>query len=117
MFDLKSPCKNCPFRNDVVYPLRLDRVADILLSLTENDDWFACHKTTAHDEETDQQIVVDNSQHCAGAAILLDKISRPNQMMRVAMRLRIVDFSKFGNRDKVFDSIAEMLQHYRGDPK
>lgn len=108
---MKAPCENCPFRRDVVFPLRVARVQDILDDITHNDNWFACHKTTTHEDE--HVFAGSDAKHCAGAAILLDKIEQPNQMMRIMGRIERIDFSKLRLRGKVFDSITEMIDHYK----
>lgn len=79
-FDLKIPCKDCPFikGSSTNITLSEDRLEEIKEGL-ENDQTFICHKTL--DSPSPQQ------QHCAGALIYLEKQERPNQMMRIAERL------------------------------
>jgi hypothetical protein len=84
-FDLTRPCASCPFRSDIHFGLRPARVREIL-----GADSFACHKTVDYDEDGDGR-VKNNSQHCAGVLWILHKENRPNQLMRIAGRLRLWD--------------------------
>lgn len=94
-FDLRRPCENCPFRSDVILPLEVERVEEIVSAITEQDKTFACHKTTRFDPN-DGEAVLSNpkEQHCAGALIMLEKMERPNQMMRISERLGFYDRTK-----------------------
>lgn len=110
-FDLKRPCKDCPFRTDINFYLRTDRVKEICHSITVDDATFACHKTTQHDDEGDLQ-VTKKSQHCAGALIMLEKIDRPNQMTRIMERLGGYDRREMAMKAPVFDSPSHMIETY-----
>jgi len=108
-YDLKQPCANCPFRTDIPPFLTPGRAKDILDTLTRQQGTFTCHKT-AH------SLVGKGGQeqHCAGAMILLEKIGRPNQMMRIAERLRMYDHRQLNMDAPVFDSPADMLAAMKG---
>lgn len=94
-FDLRRPCDNCPFRSDVRFPLEVQRVEEIVQAITEKDLTFACHKTTRFDPETGEAVRGNpKEQHCAGALIMLEKMERPNQMMRISERLGFYDRTK-----------------------
>ena len=81
-YRLTKPCDNCPFRSDVRTYIRPASVDEIEVSLVH--DQFSCHKTVVdYTEPRDRSGEV----HCAGALILLEKIARPSQMMRIAERL------------------------------
>jgi len=111
-FDLRSPCGNCPFRTDVEFYLPTGRVKEICASITTGDKTFSCHKTTKHDDEG-RSIPHRGEQHCAGALVMLERINRPNQMMRIAERLRYYDRSKLRMDAPVFESTAAMIGHYK----
>lgn len=86
-FDLTQPCKDCPFlkgssTNRTLSEGRLDEIInDIRSGMT-----FTCHKTL--------ELKHNEQQHCAGALIFLEREDRPNQMMRIAERLRRYDRTK-----------------------
>jgi uncharacterized protein (DUF1778 family) len=84
MFNLKRPCTKCPFRTDVKPFIRTDRAEEIANSLAR-DNWFQCHETIEHNDEGGYKRS-KGEQHCAGAAITLLKMGRPNQLMRIGMR-------------------------------
>jgi len=96
-FDLVRPCPTCPFRvgGEAIRKLRPgrgDEIADILLS----DGSFLCHE--------------DESQHCCGAMIILEKLEQPNQMMRIAERTGGYDHNKLVDRDQVFDDFDSWIE-------
>lgn len=101
-----APCANCPFRSDRPFPLVRGRVRQIQGSLIRSE--FACHKTTETNDETGDTFDTENSVHCAGALILLEKIRRPSQMMRICERIGLYDPSKLQMDAPVYDSWEEM---------
>jgi hypothetical protein len=44
---------------------------------------------------------------------MLERLDRPNQMMRIAERLRYYDRTKLRMDSPVFESPAAMIEHYR----
>lgn len=111
-FDLRAPCANCPFRTDITFYLGTERVAGICKSITTGDATFSCHKTTKFDDDG-HSIAHRGVQHCGGALIFLERLGSPNQMMRIAKRLRFYDRSKLRMDAPVFESPAAMIDHYR----
>jgi hypothetical protein len=107
-FDLRKPCNNCPFRTDIVFTLAQARVEQIVHAITELDQTFACHKHLKNDDDG-FNIPHKNDQHCAGAMILLERIHRPNQMMRIAERVGLYDRHKLDMSAPVFGSADEMI--------
>jgi hypothetical protein len=73
------------------------------------DKMFSCHKTVTHDDEG-EPIKRDDELHCAGAAIVLEKMNRPNQMMRICERLGEYDRRKFKMDAPVFGSLDEFVK-------
>lgn len=76
-FDLKTPCKNCPFRNDET-AIRFackERAIEIEESAYRNG--FPCHlsavDTSDDDPENGGYVFGENTQHCAGAIIMYIK--------------------------------------------
>lgn len=117
-FEMTKPCENCPFRTDCPEEwLGEARATEILESLSVRDESFPCHKTTTlvdddNDEDGSQRINREDEQHCAGAMILLEKLDRPNQMMRIMGRLSGYDPKKLDMEQPVFDNGDEFIAHH-----
>jgi hypothetical protein len=110
-FDMKTPCTNCPFRSDVPAYLRKSRVREIENALVRRT--FACHKTTVDHEDEDgncDRIVVQESQHCAGALILLEKTECQSDSMQFAERLGIYTPDGLDLAAPVYNSFDEMIE-------
>lgn len=108
-FDLRTPCPHCPFRTDIPSylsgPERAKEIVDAIANGT-----FSCHNTVDHDEWGDgQNIPREEEQFCAGALIMLEKIDRPGQMMRIAERLGFYDRTKLNMDAPVFDDPEEFI--------
>lgn len=73
-FDLKTPCKNCPFRTDdtAIRFSGRERAEEIEESAYRNG--LPCHLSAdlIEDDEGDSggYVFGDNTQHCAGATIM-----------------------------------------------
>lgn len=106
-YSLVRPCAKCPFRSDIRAYLRQERVREIEDSLVRSE--FPCHETVMHDGEGDR-VRSDGEAHCAGALILLEKLGRPSQMMRIAERLGMYDASRLDMGAPVFDDFDEMAE-------
>lgn len=104
-YGMTTPCAKCPFRNDIRPYLRADRVREIEESLVRSE--FPCHTTVEHDDEGEWR-QTGKEIHCAGALILLEKLHRPSQMMRIAGRLKMYDPTKLAMDAPVYDSFDEM---------
>lgn len=96
-YTMTTPCDNCPFRRDT--PLGKSTTARRLAEFASAA--FHCHKTGTKDEEGSNFIPTEDSQHCAGALIYLEKRNRPSQMMRIAERLGMYDRSKLNMKAPV----------------
>jgi len=110
-FNLKKPCANCPFRTDIKFYLDDNRVDEICHSLIQEQQTFACHKTTHFDDDGEANIV-KKTEHCAGAMIMLEKMQRPNQLMRIAERLGGYDHTKLDMDSPVFETDDDMRDEY-----
>lgn len=78
-YDLRTPCKDCPFRKDV--PLH-DGVADSLPKLMGqfmggDDAFHTCHKTDPRSDSAEGQAFRGPIQHCAGFLIMLRRSRFP----------------------------------------
>jgi hypothetical protein len=117
-FDLKTPCKGCPFRTDCrPHWLSRARAFEIAQSIQKRGHTFPCHKTTEHDED-DNFVRTGNEQHCAGALLVLmqDGGLMSNQMLRIAANLRLFQ-PKFYTPEApavplVFSSFKLFIQHH-----
>lgn len=100
-FDLKTPCKDCPFilNSSTNSTLRKGRLEEIVDDIRTGSS-FICHKTIQ--EYTDKPV---KEQHCAGALIFLEREDNPNQMMRIAERIGFYDRQKLDiNRDDIINN-------------
>lgn len=107
-FDLRRPCPQCPFRSDIAAFLTPGRVREITNTMIRQQGTFACHKTTAHDDDG-EHCPSSSEQHCAGALIFLERLGRPNQMMRIMERLGGYDRTKLDMDAPVFATPAQMI--------
>ena len=113
LFDLVRPCSNFPFRTDCLEGwLGEERATEIFKALTEQQLTFSCHKTTTECEDTVNCHETENSQHCAGAMILLEKLEQPNQMMRWMERINKYDRLKLKMDSDVFDTGKAFIEHH-----
>lgn len=69
-FDLKKPCKQCPFIKGTTMALSPGRMEGIVESLRSDYNVFPCHKTAQHDEDEEGNSITvphENEQACMGA--------------------------------------------------
>ena len=102
-YDLRTPCNNCPFRNDIPPYIHPERVEEIM------GGEFACHKTTKHNDDG-EPINSGREQHCAGSLILHEKMECPHQMMRIMERFGGYDHTKLDMDAPVYGSVSEMVE-------
>lgn len=107
-YDLITPCAQCPFRSDVRPFIKAERAREIL---TGNAP-FACHKTCDYDGGEEGEITED-TQHCAGVLIILEKENAPHQMMRICERIGFYDRRKLRMDAPVYDSIHVCIAAHR----
>lgn len=107
-FDLTSPCPQCPFRTDIKPFLTRPRAKEIADGLLHQQATFACHKTTEHNDDG-EHVLRDSEQHCAGALIVLEKMNRPNQMMRIMERIRLYNRHALKMEAPVFDTLRAFI--------
>jgi len=105
-YSMTTPCAHCPFRTDIRPYLRPERVREIEASLVRAE--FPCHKTIEHDDEGEPILGGKSAIHCAGALILLEKLERPSQMMRICERIGMYDPTALDMSAPVFDSFDDM---------
>jgi hypothetical protein len=127
MFKLKKPCEKCPFRNNIPGYLTRARVIGLASALEQDGERFLCHSTLDYNaaddlylEDTDEAhdawaeaIVTADSQHCAGAAIVLARQGTPNRDMLMAERFGVWNRSELDLENKdVFQSMKEFIEHH-----
>lgn len=94
-YSMRSPCDQCPFLKSMSHAFSISRLEEFASGA------FHCHKTGTTDDDTGNFIPTEKSVACAGALIYLERRNRPNQMMRIAERLRLYDHSKLDMSAKV----------------
>jgi hypothetical protein len=103
-FDMKKPCKNCPFikGNCFEQSLSRERVSMIIEDIS-TDKTFPCHKHESPE------------QNCVGSALFVKKLEISNSMLQIAQRLRLYDESSLGLRKgtELYDNQQEMLNSYK----
>lgn len=112
-FTMTTPCASCPFREDVTFYLHPQRTREILTALLEHDQTFTCHKTLhseGWDEDEEHYAHTGDEQHCAGALIMAERLSKPPQLARIAERLRLYDHTKLDMAAPVFATPQAMVE-------
>lgn len=113
---MKSPCVSCPFRTDVTPFIHAERAEEIADALFQ-DSSFVCHKTVDYNAFEDDEVMefcpTGQESHCAGAMIVLAKMERPNQLMRIAMRLRVLDLDKLALEAPVYEDLTAFVERHR----
>lgn len=72
-FDLKTPCKNCPFRTDATAIRFQCRERAVEIEESAYRHGFPCHLSavdTSEDDEDGGYTFGEETQHCAGATIM-----------------------------------------------
>lgn len=87
---MTEPCDQCPFLKGS--PLNKTLSRSRLKEMASGA--FPCHKACKVDEDSGYVPRNDKTPHCAGALIYNEKRHTPNQMMRIAERLRMYDRTK-----------------------
>jgi hypothetical protein len=106
-YTLTNACTECPFRKN--RPGYLRRSRSIAHALIEGRPFF-CHKTCSG---VGNQVVGPNSQHCAGALIVLERMNMPTQAMRVAEKLGLYDRMKLKMQNpNVFKNLNQFIYHH-----
>lgn len=112
MFDLRRPCKTCPFKRGGLCGLRPPRILEILEAPA-----FQCHNTVLYGAGPDGDDIKNHAktQQCVGLIAFLHLQGRRNQITEVAARLSGYDPAAIDNSE-VCTSLGELLaQHGRCD--
>lgn len=105
-FNLKKPCKDCPFRKDSLKGWLGKERASEVANYANNDKTFPCHKTTRGKESSEQQ--------CAGALLLSKKQGKLNNnwLFRFAQRIGLFKANELSGEELIFDNEEEMSEHH-----
>lgn len=101
---LTKPCDQCPFTfQPKAVKLRRGRVEELANLLDSDNFSFHCHKTAySNQPERDRQ-------YCPGSMVLhMRHLGYPNQMMRIAHRLRLLDLDKLDG-SQVYEDVDDFL--------
>ena len=109
-FDLQKPCNQCPFRRESA-PGWLGpwEANELLRALRFLQEPLICHKTISED---DWDIVTDNHQACAGAAIFQNNslaLSRDHTTAEYQRELKQIPGQV---KESVFQRDSEFLEHH-----
>lgn len=107
MFDLKRPCKDCPFRKGVgeTFQLSMKRLREI-----KHSEAFQCHKTVDYENFHDaEKRAGDRPQQCAGLMAVLLRDKATNTIMQVAERIGRIDFSDLDPAGEAYASWADVI--------
>lgn len=107
-YTLTTPCKDCPFRTDVVPFLGPERAQDIADSCSEDANFY-CHKTVDYDSDSGASTISGRARVCAGFLITMERENRANQATRVAERLGMYDSTALDHDAPVYDSMSEWV--------
>lgn len=112
-FTMVRPCAHCPFRSDIPGYLHPERAKEIAASVVDRGEPFPCHETLAYSDDGDvERMTGPDSQHCAGALILNEKLRRPGQLARIAGRLGMYDCRRLDMAAPVFATARAFIRHH-----
>jgi hypothetical protein len=102
MFDIKSPCKTCPFRkgNGEKFQLSEKRINEITEATA-----FQCHNTVDYTADCATGCPGDRPQQCAGLMTVLRNEGRPNTIMQVAIRLGSLNLADVDPKNEAYASL------------
>lgn len=116
MFDLKRPCKTCPFRRGQGENFQLDaiRLQEIIEAVS-----FQCHGTVDYENFNNPRLRQGaKPQQCAGLMSLLHRAGRSNTIMQIAERVSDFRAAKL-DHSKVYATIDHVFVAHTGraEPK
>jgi hypothetical protein len=92
-YDMRQPCRECPYLIGSGFPWK---------SLIEHSSGeFACHMACELNDKGEYEASRENTPHCAGALIFLEKQNTPHQMMRICERIGLYDRTKLNMQANV----------------
>lgn len=94
-YTMTTPCKECPFLKGSGFTYRS------LMAHASGE--FACHKACELSEDGVYEAKSQDTPHCAGALIFMEKQGKPTQMMRICERIGMYDYTKLDMNANVGD--------------
>lgn len=94
--------------------LRRERAQEIAAGLA-GGAIFGCHQTTVDgpdDDDDGEMMMGPDSQFCAGALIVMEKLEAPNQAMRMAEGLGFYDPTRLDMDAPVVSSMLAFVSHH-----
>lgn len=117
-FDLKKPCKDCPFLKTTPYHEGIaDDLPNLWVSIEAGKAMHSCHKTDPRSDSPEGQRYKGPLQHCAG---LLTMMSNDVRLMCNPQRAAFHSGKWTGEMDHsapVYSSFREMLKFYYDEAK
>jgi hypothetical protein len=113
-YKLKTPCRDCPFRHDVPGFLSGERAEEIANDVLRGSGSFPCHKTLDYSEDFDGK-ETKNTQMCAGATIFAEHCEQGGQMLRIAMRLGMLNPDELNMEAPVHTCEEDFLAHHEDE--
>jgi len=103
-----KPCKDCPFRRSVDFPIGVERRSEIAESLGNDFNVFPCHKSTF---DKDGAPLPDSAhRHCTGAMMVLEQCDRPNIAMRIARAEKLYNPDDLEDWGDVYESFEDFIE-------
>lgn len=111
---MPRPCQNCPFSKKQPGFLGKARATEIAEGLNHGES-FSCHKTLDY-KDGNGRAISGVTVMCAGAALLLENIDKPNQLMQLAQRLGIMMAKVFyqspEGKEEAFENFQDFIDHH-----
>lgn len=112
-WDLKTPCKDCPFRKDVEpHPGVAQELELYFAKILIGEFVHTCHKTDSRSDGYEKGYS-GKIQHCAGVNILTRKIKEPQFSAIYAEYKKKFNPKKLNMKAPVFDSLIELANKYK----
>jgi len=111
-FNLRRPCRDCPFRLDRPGYLTRPRAAEIVAALGRGEH-FHCHKTIDYGAAEDSEPVTDpaTAQLCAGSILMLEKSGRRlPAIAQIGVRLGCYDPATLRGGDAVHSDAEAFIK-------
>jgi len=110
MFNLKTPCKDCPFVKDSLTneTLHENRLKDIVHDL-ENNGHFFCHKTIDYTkgEHGEKFKPKQGNELCAGSLLYMKREGIDTQYLKVMRAMDQYDDSKLEGMEKIIPPVKK----------
>lgn len=112
-WDLKKPCKDCPFRRDVTPHVGVLQKMELYLGQMVNGRFaHSCHKTDPRSDGWSGRYY-GPVQHCAGALIFTRNIGEIQDLALWAAENKKFSFKKLSRKTEVFNDSEELIWKYK----